>query len=399
MDSNPIFWRALRHAHPAGPPAALTVPRRVALYCPDLPPVPGGVADHTLALARALAARSADVVVLGRRGDPASLAPLPCRLDVTPRSLPAAVAAAGAAALIVQYVPFLYARYGLAPSLVRAAGRIRRTGVRIGVLVHEPYVPFTRLPWLATGWPMRWQLKALLARADAVWSPVPAFLERARRGARPGATLAVVPVGATVPVGSAPRAEARARLHLADDDVAIGVFSPGASGAVPEWVAAAIAALAGEAGVAWVAFGQGSARVARTGGADGGPGAARPRGAGARVMELGWLAPAEVSRVFRALDLAVAPFVDGLTLRRTSAMAALAHGVPLVSSRGPLFDPSLADAAACEPTLEAFVRSVCALAADPARRAALGAAGRRFYEARGSTDVLAARVAADLELA
>jgi len=171
--------------------------------------------------------------------------------------------------------------------------------------------------------------------------------------------------------------------------VAVGAFSPGASGALAAWVRAAIAALAGEPRVTWLAFGNGSARLA----------AALPAAGGARVRDLGWRPADDVGRVFRALDLAVAPFVDGLTLRRTSAMAALAHGVPLVSSRGPLFDPSLADAAACAPTLDAFVAAVRDLARDPGRRGALGAAGRRAYETRGSAAVLAARVTADLELA
>jgi hypothetical protein len=35
----------------------------------------------------------------------------------------------------------------------------------------------------------------------------------------------------------------------------------------------------------------------------------------------------------------LAPFVDGLTGRRTSAMASLSAGATMVSSSGPLFDP------------------------------------------------------------
>jgi glycosyltransferase involved in cell wall biosynthesis len=359
------------------------------VYCPDLPPVPGGVSDHTAALARSLGARFAEVNVVGRRGDPSLLAPIPCRVGVSPASLPSAIAAAGARALILQYVPFLFARSGLAPALVGALGRLRRAGVRVGVLVHEPFVPFTRLPWLVTGWPMRWQLRAVVRRADAVWSPVPAFLAYARRAARPATRLGVVPVGATVPVAPADggaREEVRRRLGLTADEVVIGVFSPGAAAAASDWVNGAVAALAEEPRVRWVRFGNGS-------------GGATPRAAeAARVLDLGRLEPAEVGRIHRALDLAVAPFADGLTLRRTSAMAALAHGVPLVSSRGPLFDPSLADAAVCAPTAELFVAAVRALVADPGRRAALGAAGRRFYDAAGSTAVLAARISEDLAL-
>ena len=366
---------------------------RVVLYCPDLPPVPGGLPDHTLALARALAGRGADVLVAGQRGEPELFSPLPCRTGVGLGGLAAAAAAAGAASLILQYVPFAFARFGLAPALPLALAAARHRAIRIGVFLHEPYVPFTRLPWLVTGGPMRWQFRAVMRRADVIWSPVPAFLERARRVARPGTTLTAVPVGATVPVRPADRGRARAGLGLASDDVAVGAFCPEPAGGRPDWIAAAGAALRDLPQVRWVLFGARSETAAPS------LNGAVPPGDPSRVQRLGRLDPADVSRVFQALDVAVAPFADGLTLRRTSAMAALAHGVPLVSSRGPLFDPALEDAAACADDSEAFAAALRALAGDPARRRELGAAGRRFYETRGSVDVLAARVVGDLGLA
>ena len=51
-------------------------------------------------------------------------------------------------------------------------------------------------------------------------------------------------------------------------------------------------------------------------------------------------APATLSLLARAPVL-LAPFVDGLTGRRTSAFAAASVGAPVVSSAGPLFDPAL----------------------------------------------------------
>jgi hypothetical protein len=357
---------------------------RVVIYCPDLPPVPGGLPDHTLALARALAARGVDVAVLGRRGEPERFAPIPCRVGVEVRGLLGAVARARATGLVLQFVPFQFARLGVSPDLVRVARRVRGAGARLGVLLHEPYVPFTRLPWLVTGIPMRWQFRAVVRSADVIWSAVPAFLARARRVARRTTRLSPAPVGSTVPVVPVPRAEARAALGLGDGDLAIGAFSPAASGSLPPWIGAAAERLADQPQVSWVLFGHGS-------------GEARLDAGGARVLRLGRLEPAEVSRTFQGLDLAVAPFADGLTLRRTSAMTALAHGVALVSSRGHLFDPALETAAACEATPVAFAATVRDLALDAGRRRALGAAGREFYERAGSVEVLAERVAADLE--
>jgi hypothetical protein len=328
------------------------------------------------------------VVVLGRDGDPGLFDPIPCRVGVTHRGgrngLAESCAALGAGTLLVQYVPFLFARRGVAPALVRSIAQLHRAGTRIGIFVHEPWVPPTRLVWRITGPLMRRQLLALVRHASAVYSPVPAFLELVRPALAPGASAAVVPVGSNVPVVPSDRAATRARFGLEDSDVAIGVFSPGASGALGTWVAQAARDLSGQPAVVWVIFGTGSET--------------QPTGVpqGPSVRRLGWLPREDTSAVLRALDLAAAPFADGLTLRRTSAMATLAHGVPLVSSNGPLADPDLRDAAVLAADANAFAAAIRHLAHDPEARAKLAARGRAFYETRGSAEVLAARIATDL---
>jgi glycosyltransferase involved in cell wall biosynthesis len=361
---------------------------RLGIYCPVLPPTRGGLADATRTLAAALHARGVTVTVLGKRGDAATLAPVPAEVGIAARgpALAAAVERHGLAALLVQYVPFAYARRGLAPGLAPALRRARAAGARIGVFVHEPYVPFTRLAWWVTGWPMRWQFRALVRAADVVFSPVPGFLELARR-ARTGATRFItVPTGSTIPVAAVTREAARTALGLGAADIAVGVFSPGTSGALHDWIARAAARLSPDPRVLWLFYGNGGDR----------PPARFP--AGARVRCLGWVAPEKASGVLHALDLAAGAFADGLTLRRTSVMAALAHGVPVVSSQGHLFDPALADAAACAPTAEAFAEAVAELVGDRPRREALGRAGQAFYEAHASAAVAAARIAAALEV-
>lgn len=351
----------------------------IGLYCPDLPPVPGGVADHTLTLARAFAARGIACTVLGHRGDAARF-PVPVRLGVTPDSLAVVAKELGIGGLLVQYVPFLYARRGVAPGLCGALGRLAGAGVRHALFVHEPYVPFTRLPWLVTGVFQRRQLRCLVRGADLVYTPVPAFADICRRYGGRGA-VTVVPIGATVAPSALSREEARAALRLEPADVAIGVFSPAAAGYLPDWVRAAIARLADRPAVRWIAFGFGSERLFEQ--------------APPHVTVLGALDPAQVADTARALDLFVAPYGDGLTLRRSGAMLGLMNGLPIVSSTGHLFDASLAAYAACEPDRDAFVRRVESLATDAAARAALAARAREGH-GLADTGALADRIARDL---
>ena len=86
-----------------------------------------------------------------------------------------------------------------------------------------------------------------------------------------------------------------------------------------------------------------------------------------------------------ACDLMLQPFVAGVTTRRTSVMAALHHGVPTVTTAGPLTEPlwretgAAALAAAGDPT--ALAGAARALLEDPEARARLAAAGRAVYDA------------------
>jgi len=362
---------------------------RLALFSPDVPGTPGGVADHTLALARALAGRGAAVTVLAGRGDAARFLPVPCRLGVGPgphggADLAGALADAGADTVLVQYVPFLYARSGVAPALVPALRRVREAGVRIALFVHEPYVPFTRLPWLVTGMLQRLQLRAVLRLAERAYTPVPAWASRlsAWSGGRTPVTLA--PVGATLPISALSRQAARAKLGLRDDEIAIGVFSPGANAFRSDWIVDLWRSAAAPAGARWVLFGNGSVELGA-------------RLAGPTATALGTLPADAASDVMAAMDLALAPYADGLTLRRTSAMLALAHGVATVSSTGHLWDPSLGAMARCARTAPAFAAEVAALARDGAARAALGAAGLERYRRLASVEVLAGLLLTDLQ--
>lgn len=353
---------------------------QIGLYCPDVPPTPGGVSDHTLALARALSAQGARVAVFARRGDPALFGDIPCTVGLSPRAAGEAARAQGVGTLLVQYVPFLFARRGVSPSLIAAAAAWRAAKLSWAVYVHEPFVPLTRLPWLITGIPQRFQLSQLLRGAVRAYTSVPRFAEMCRRWAGTDVNISVAPVGATIAPSTLTRDEARARLGLADGQVAIGVFSPAAAGFAKPWLDVAAARLRERPLVRWFVFGHGS-DVSTFRRFDDwtfvGPGS-----------------PENMADTMRAMDIAAAPYIDGLTLRRTSAMLALASGVPLVSNAGPLYDPSLNELAACERTQAGFADRLAKMVDDPAERQRW--VRTEQYRAKASVEALAKIVIRDL---
>jgi glycosyltransferase involved in cell wall biosynthesis len=95
------------------------------------------------------------------------------------------------------------------------------------------------------------------------------------------------------------------------------------------------------------------------------------------------LAPEDLAALVAASDLFLVPLIDGVSTRRTSAMAALQHEVAVVATVGHLTDSVLrAGALALSPVgdRDAFATTAFELAADHPRRARLALAGRALYE-------------------
>jgi glycosyltransferase involved in cell wall biosynthesis len=103
-----------------------------------------------------------------------------------------------------------------------------------------------------------------------------------------------------------------------------------------------------------------------------------------RVRVTGELSAQEVAANLAACSLVVQPYADGISGRRTSAMASLALGVPIVTNEGPqteaLWRSSRAVAIADPDTPEALTLAVETLLRDEAGRSALGSRGRELYE-------------------
>src|ERR1019366_7980890 len=89
-----------------------------------------------------------------------------------------------------------------------------------------------------------------------------------------------------------------------------------------------------------------------------------------------------------ACDVLIQPYVDGISTRRTSAMAGLALGVPLATNHGWLPETILRKSRAVElaATPDRVHEAADALLRDPTWAATVGARGRQLYRDRFSLE-------------
>jgi glycosyltransferase involved in cell wall biosynthesis len=105
-----------------------------------------------------------------------------------------------------------------------------------------------------------------------------------------------------------------------------------------------------------------------------------------RLVATGPLEAADVSRHLQVCDLVIQAYPDGVTGRRGSVMAALGHGLAVVTNRGrltePVWDDSGGVALASGSGPDELAAAADRLLADPGARAQMQAAARVLYDQR-----------------
>jgi glycosyltransferase involved in cell wall biosynthesis len=105
-----------------------------------------------------------------------------------------------------------------------------------------------------------------------------------------------------------------------------------------------------------------------------------------RLFATGRLAEGALSHHVAACDVMLQPYPDGISSRRTSAMVALSHGRPLVTTAGWLTEPMWAEAGAAvlapvdDP--HALAAATATILFDGSRREEIGRRAAALYDAR-----------------
>jgi glycosyltransferase involved in cell wall biosynthesis len=357
----------------------------------EYPPAPGGVSDYSAGVARGLAGAGETVHVWcpdapGDRSDPVGvyvhrLAGNWTRLDLASVSQ-ALDAQSRPRRLLVQWVPHAYGARSLNLAFCRWVRQRGRRGDVVDLMVHEPFLAFLEgsIRQDAGAAVHRLMVSMLLSVARKVWVAIPAWTPRLRPWAFGRAIeYCWLPVPSNVPVAANPQqvSAVRARLDAGGAPV-IGHFStygvqtvkdletlvPCLHRAMPR----ATIALLGRGGEEM------AARLRASTGSD------------ARITATGGLEAETLSCWLQSCDLLVQPYPDGASTRRGTLMAALSHGVPVVTTVGRLSEPFWVTSAAVTAVragdLGALAEATVALAADLERRQAQSAAGRQLYAER-----------------
>jgi glycosyltransferase involved in cell wall biosynthesis len=356
----------------------------------EYPPQQGGVADYTRLVALGLAARGSRVLIWApgsENGDSVEEGIEVRRIPggFGPRSLNAlgrAIAAAGPGEILVQYVPQGFGLRGMNLPLCLWLFERRRAGIT--VMFHEVTVG---LSW---DQPMRHNAIGAVNNAMAF------VLTRAARRCFVGAAawearlralspeqvaISWLPVPSNLPVVEDAAGVRAIRERIVDrNGLILGHFGT----ARETWIADRVAEIAPavlheRANSVLLLLGRDSANLRNRV-------LAHAPEFHQRVHAAGPLAPSELSRFLCACDAMFQPYGDGVSTRRGTIMAALAHRRPVVTTAGfctePLWSESGAVSLAPSDDIPAMCAATARLLGDLGERERLGSAAGELYENR-----------------
>ncbi|HHP7237689.1 glycosyltransferase family 4 protein [Longibacter sp.] len=371
---------------------------QIDLVFPKMPPATDGIGDHTARLAAALRQRvdvrvrtsqnAADAVPGVEVVNAFQLPPRRGILDIVN-----SVGTMPPDWLIVQFNQFSYGRWGLNPFLPLALYRLkqRHPSMKLAVLFHEDFVPVTSIAnGVMTTW-QRAQFWCLGALSDRIFFSIRPWTDRYRSWF-PSTPVHHLPVGSNIPRVEGDRRTIRQEIKIGSRTPVVGVFGSLHASRLLTHIRAAYDAI-GDGSDSTAAHPDPLLLYIGPDGTD-----FEHAMGDRRVHAAGCLPAQEVSRHFQAMDVYLAPFVDGVSTRRGSFMTGLQHGAPTVSTVGPLTDPELkrinGEAARLAPADEpaSFAGAARDLMADADRRQAIGEAAFAVYDRYYTFDVIADRL-------
>ncbi len=316
---------------------------RVLFITGEFPPLQGGVGDCTNEIAQALTKRGADVIVLTTTLD-SSLSPQSSSLNVL-RTIPrwdwsqrsAILKTIASLKPNIVHIQYQTGAFGMQPMINFLPRFIpppgKKNGVGVVVTFHD-LLPAYLFPKAG---PLRDLVTFQLARgADAVIATNEQDYIRLRENVRGQAKwLNLIPIGSNITPSEIPpqiaREKLRERLGVSEDETLLVYFgflnpSKGAETlirALYDLPKTKLLFLGGQTGASDATNVTYLEHVKKE---------IRDLRLETHVLWTDYLPPEAVSAHFYASDICVLPYRDGASFRRGSIMAALAHGMPIVTT-------------------------------------------------------------------
>jgi glycosyltransferase involved in cell wall biosynthesis len=354
---------------------------RWAILTGEYPPQPGGVADYTRLVAVGLRSAGDEATVFAPPCDPekqmdkAGINVVRLQDHFGPRGLvelDRTFARTKVDRVLIQYVPHAFGWKAMnLPFAIWVATRARRLAP-VWVMFHEVAFPFRWRPptHAVLGGVTRAMARLVAGAAERIFSTISAWGPLIHRLCPRAKPVEWLPVPSNVP--DDPRIEP-VRSSPGTVIGHFGTYGPSTTELLEPTLISLLrvndrsATLLGRGGIMF------RERLI-----------ARYPHLSARLVALGDLAPNELVARMRGCDVLLQPFIDGVSTRRTSAMAGLANGIPLISNLGELSEalwgrlgciglaqsPSPAE-------LSAAVEAV--LSMNPAERTAMGQRAAKVY--------------------
>ena len=227
-------------------------------------------------------------------------------------------------AVVLQYNPFGWGRRGWVPDLVRTIERFKnaRPDVRLGVMFHETFMmnPGFR-SWVMRQYQRR-QFDKLVSISDVCFFSTELWAIQHR--ARNTNTAVHLPVGANLPIADDVGSDMfRHQYDIGEDDFVCGVFGGAHPSRMLPWIESAVGEIRSQHAknrrLYFIHIGGEPIDWSMS---------------GVDIHRTGRVEASVASDAVAAMDLMINPFVDGISTRRGSAMAALQNGVPVLSTRG-----------------------------------------------------------------
>jgi glycosyltransferase involved in cell wall biosynthesis len=359
----------------------------------EYPPDIGGVSDHTAQLAAGLAAAGDEVHVYCPGPQRPASAGVQVHsvlgtfssadLDRAERLL---AMCQGPRRLVVQWVPHGFGRRSINLGFCLWVARRARAGDLVNVVVHEPYLEFGWGParHLAMALMHRVMTVVLLRAADRVWISTPAWEPRLRPYALGRAIeMRWLPVPGCETTVRVP-GESSSILEVTGRPLVghFGTYGQAVATLLEERLSGV---MEGPSRPALLLLGSGSDAFATR------LLTRYPQWHG-RVQATGYVSPDLLDAHLALCDVLMQPYPDGITVRRTSAMAAMARGRAVVTTTGHLTEQLWADQDAVVLVdvgdVARFIGEVERLFRDLPARRLLETRARAVYEAHFSVDRL-----------